>query len=53
MRKFFKYILPLGLIVLSILAVVVMVTVANSKRPDRDEAPDLTVRVDAIPAEVA
>ncbi len=53
MRKFFKYILPLGLIVLSALAVVVMVTVANSKRPDREEATDLTVRVDAIPAEVA
>lgn len=53
MRKFFKYILPLGLIILSVLAVVVMVTVANSKRPDRKETTDLTVRVDAIPAEVA
>lgn len=53
MRKFFKYVLPLGLIVLSVLAVVAMVTVANSKRPDREEATDLTVRVDAIPAEVA
>lgn len=53
MRKFFKYILPLGLIILSVLAVVVMVTVANSKRPDQKEATDLTVRVDAIPAEVA
>ena len=33
MRKFFKYILPLALIVLSIILVVVMVGIATSKRP--------------------
>ncbi len=54
MRKFFKYILPLGLIVLSVLAV-------SRDGHDRQEqttrtvkeTTDQTVRVDAIPAEVA
>jgi RND family efflux transporter MFP subunit len=53
MRKFFKYILPLALIVLSIVAVVVMVSVAKGKRPDRKEEVNPAVRIDAIPAEVA
>ena len=53
MRKFFKYILPLVLIVLSVLTVVVMVSVAKGKRPDRKEEVNPAVRIDAIPAEVA
>jgi len=52
MRKFLKYILPLGLIVVSILLVVVMVTIAKGKRPDRKDSAILAVRVDAIPAEM-
>jgi len=53
MRKFFKYILPLALIVISIVLVVVMVTVAQGKRPDRKDTTDLAVRVDTISAELA
>ncbi len=52
MRKFLKYILPLGLIAISILLVVVMVTIAKGKRPDRKDSGSLAVRVDAIPAEM-
>jgi RND family efflux transporter MFP subunit len=52
MRKFLKYILPLGLIVISILLVVVMVTIAKGKRPDRKDTANMAVRVDAIPAEI-
>ncbi|MCJ7816034.1 MAG: efflux RND transporter periplasmic adaptor subunit, partial [Xanthomonadales bacterium] len=51
--KLFKYILPLGLIMISILLVVVMVTVAKGKRPDRKDTASLVVRVDAITAEMA
>ena len=53
MRKFFKYILPLALMALSVLTVVVMVSVAKGKRPDRKEEVNPAVRIDAIPAEVA
>lgn len=53
MRKFFKYILPLGLIALSVVVVVIMVSVAKGKRPDRDDTTDQAIRVDAIPAEIA
>jgi RND family efflux transporter MFP subunit len=53
MRKFFKYILPLVLIGISILAVIVMVSVAKGKRPDLKEETSPAVRVDVIPAEVA
>lgn len=53
MRKFFKFILPLGLMVLSIVVVIAMVTIAKSKRPDRKDTGTQAVRVDAIPAEVA
>jgi len=52
MRKFFKYILPLGLIVLSIVLVIVMVTVAKGKRPDRKDMANQAVRVDAIQADM-
>jgi RND family efflux transporter MFP subunit len=53
MRKFFKYILPLGLIVISIVAVMIMVSVAKGKRPDQKDTSDQAMRVDVIPAEVA
>jgi RND family efflux transporter MFP subunit len=53
MRKFFKFILPLALIGISILAVVVMVTVAKGKRPERAETVGQAMRVDTIPAELA
>ncbi|MDH4001209.1 MAG: efflux RND transporter periplasmic adaptor subunit [Xanthomonadales bacterium] len=53
MRKFFKYILPLLLIAMSVLAVIAMVTVAKGKRPEIKEDASPAVRIDAIPAEVA
>jgi len=53
MRKFFKYVLPLGLIIISVIVVVGMVTVARGKRPDIKESANQAVRIDAIPAEIA
>lgn len=52
MRKFFKYILPLALIVLSILTVVAMVAIAQGKRPERKDTGEQALVVDAIPARV-
>ncbi len=37
MRKFFQYLLPLGLIGLSIIVVVSLVAVAKGKRPERKD----------------
>ena len=37
MRKFFRYLLPLALILLSIVAVAVLVMIAQSKRPERKD----------------
>ena len=51
MRKFFKTILPLGLIVLSGLVVLSLVYIAKNKRPERKEAVEQTTRVEAIVAE--
>lgn len=53
MRKFFRYILPLGLILISIVAVVILVSVGKGKRPDRTDTADQAVRIDVIPAEIA
>jgi len=53
MRKFFKYILPLGLIVISIVAVMIMVSVAKGKRPEQKDTSNQAMRVDVIPAKVA
>jgi RND family efflux transporter MFP subunit len=53
MRKFFKFILPLALILLSVVVVVVMVAVAQGKRPDRKEDTDQAMLVEAIPANVS
>jgi RND family efflux transporter MFP subunit len=52
MSKLWKYILPLGLIVLSIAIVVSLVEVAKSKRPERKEAKEQAMLVDAIAARV-
>jgi len=49
-RKFFRYLLPLGLIVVSIVVVAVLVAIAQSKRPERKETTGQAVLVDAIPA---
>jgi len=38
MRKFFKYILPLGLIGISIVAVAIMVSIAKGKQPERKDS---------------
>lgn len=50
MRKFFVYILPLGLIALSIVVVMAMVASAKGKRPERKDTANLAVLVDTIPA---
>ena len=50
-RKFFRYLLPLGLIVLSVIVVVTLVVIAKSKRPERKDTSNQAVLVDAIRAE--
>jgi RND family efflux transporter MFP subunit len=52
-RKFFKYLLPLGLIGLSIVVVVAMVAISKGKRPERKDTSNVAVLVDAIRAEKA
>ncbi len=52
MREFFKYILPLVLIGLSISLVIVMIQIAKGKRPERKDEANQAVLVDAIPAKV-
>ena len=52
MRKFFKYILPLALIGISIVAVVIMVSIARGKQPERKDTANQAIRVDAIPAKI-
>lgn len=52
MKKFFKYILPLGIIFLSIVAVIAMVAIAQGKRPERKDTSNLALVVDTIPARV-
>ncbi|MBT8058690.1 MAG: efflux RND transporter periplasmic adaptor subunit [Gammaproteobacteria bacterium] len=51
-RKFFQFILPIILIGLSIAAVIALVLIAQSKRPDRLDTADQAVLVDVIPAEM-
>ena len=54
MGKFFlKYFLPLGLIGVSIVAVLTMVSMAKEKRPDLKETASQAVRIDTITAEKA
>ncbi len=50
-RKFFRFILPLLLMGLSIAVVIALIAIAQSKRPDRLETADQAVLVDVIPAE--
>jgi RND family efflux transporter MFP subunit len=50
-RKFFKYLLPLGLILASIAVVVALVAIAQGKRPERKDTSNQAVLVDAIRAE--
>ena len=52
MSKFFKYVLPLALIVLSIIVVVVMIGIAKGKRPERKDTGAQAMVVNAIPARV-
>lgn len=52
MRKFFRYILPLGLIALSIVVVMAMVAISKGKRPERKDTANLALIIDAIPAQV-
>jgi len=52
MRKFFKYILPLALIGISIVAVMIMVSIAKGKQPERKDTTNQAIRVDAIPAQI-
>jgi len=51
-RKFFRFILPLSLMLVSIIVVIVLVALAKGKRPDRMETADQAVMVEAIPAEL-
>lgn len=51
MKNFFRYFLPLGLILLSILVVAGLVSYAASKRPERKEEGMQAVLVDTITAE--
>jgi RND family efflux transporter MFP subunit len=52
-RRFFKYLLPLGLIGLSIVVVVALVAISKGKRPERKDTASQAVLVDAIRAEKA
>ncbi len=49
-KKFFKFILPLGLIALAVLAVALMAITAGNKRPPRQDGSQAAVLVEAIPA---
>ena len=51
MRKFFKYFLPLGLILGSIVVVIAMVGIAQGKRPERKDTSGQALAVQAIRAE--
>ena len=51
-RKFFRYLLPLGLIFLSVIVVIALVTIAKSKRPERKDTSGVAVMVEAIPAQM-
>jgi RND family efflux transporter MFP subunit len=50
-KKFLRYFLPLGLIVLAIVVVIGMATMARSKRPERQDSGQTAVLVEAIQAE--
>ncbi len=50
LKKFFRYILPLGLIVVAVVAVVVMVIISRGQRPPRVDSGQSAVLVEAVPA---
>ena len=52
MRKFIRYILPLGLVIVSILLVSIMAGIAKSKRPERREDGAQAMLVETIVAEL-
>jgi RND family efflux transporter MFP subunit len=52
MKKFIRYTLPLGLIVLSVAAVVALVTISNSKRPEKKDEIAKAILVEVIPVQL-
>ena len=52
MKKFFKFILPLGLIVLSVVFVIAMAALAKSKKAERKDETEKAILVDTIAAQV-
>ena len=50
-KKFLRYFLPLGVIILAVIVVIGMATMAGGKRPERQETGQAAVLVDVIPAE--
>lgn len=50
-RKFFRYILPMGLIVLSIVVVIAMTRFAGGKRPERVDTGQSAVLVETVEAQ--
>jgi len=52
MKKFFRYTLPLGIILLSVVAVIVMVGIARGQRPERVGSAAKLLLVDVIPVKV-
>ena len=51
--KFFRFLLPLGLIGLSVVVVAVLIAIAQSKHPERKDPAAQAVLVEAIPAELS
>lgn len=49
MKKFLRYTLPLGIIILSVVVVVAMVAISKGKRPERKEGGPSALLVDVIP----
>jgi RND family efflux transporter MFP subunit len=51
-RRFFRYLLPLALMALSIVIVATLVVIAKNKRPERKDTTNQAVLVDVIQAEL-
>jgi RND family efflux transporter MFP subunit len=51
MRKMFRYFLPVGLVLLSLVLVAVLIAVNKAKRPERKEEASPATMVEAIPVE--
>lgn len=52
MKKFLRYTLPLGIIVLSVVVVIALVVISKGKRPERKESAANAVLVDVIPVQL-